>query len=801
MGPYAPLTDHNEIDYWTADREIYAPLYNTWQPILFTGGGTMATTTGDQYVVKINLWLSGEASNTTYNAWYACSEYNDNRSNSFDGNKLTDTPQEVSFIFPISPRCNLKNSPVTAFGLNGNHGSSYPVGIKFLASDSNPVPNGGVGLCCQNDYIEDYDVKAEIWTSDVDVKGATPVLIIPGVMGSDIYQGDSKLWANPLAMAFGDDDSFMDSLQFDNSLKSLDGALKTGDIVMSPVKGSHFYDLLIEEFKSQGYIEGDGSDATLFTFPYDWRYGVSGIMPNGQHVSDLLGQKIKDIMKQTGSDKVDVVAHSTGGLIVKKYIMDNPGASNLGKVVFVGVPNLGSVKAIKVFLQGDNFGIFFLNQAEMQFLGKNFPVVYDLSPSQQYFNLSGSYVSIRKPGLLFDDVKDLNYSQTNDFLINDHNLNSAALSNAQSLHSAEFDNFDINSSGVDFYNIVGCKSPTIGKVTEYRSAESVDPLYGMPGEVSGDGTVPVLSANSLLTNDGHKFYAVMADHGKMPSQDGIRQQIVNVISGSSLPVGNSIVTDSSKCNLKGRFLGLFSPVSISATDQNGNYSGLASDGSIQNDIPGADYQIWGEHKFVFLPTDEGQVYNVKLAGTGTGTFTLEDQSIDGDKVIKTQKFSNIPVTPDLTGQVNLGGDAGQVTLSLVNTPGSDPVILNPDSPENQTPPNNETPPAATSSPQEIIPASGGGGGSWPYPPAPMISATSTSGSVPEAGQVLGESAPLLIHPDGSLVVDNTGTVYLILNSVKHPFTSAKKFLQLGFKFKNVVPIFPGDSQYMLGMPM
>jgi triacylglycerol esterase/lipase EstA (alpha/beta hydrolase family) len=37
-----------------------------------------------------------------------------------------------------------------------------------------------------------------------------------------------------------------------------------------------------------------------------------------------LAKKIQDIMAQTGSDKVDVVAHSMGGLIVKKYVMDNP---------------------------------------------------------------------------------------------------------------------------------------------------------------------------------------------------------------------------------------------------------------------------------------------------------------------------------------------------------------------------------------------------------------------------------------------------------------------------------------------
>ncbi len=78
---------------------------------------------------------------------------------------------------------------------------------------------------------------------------------------------------------------------------------------------------------------------TCLRFPYDWRLGVS------QNV-DNLKNKINQIVAQTGSEKVDVVAHSTGGLIVKKYVIDN-NDHKIGKAVFLGVPNLGAPQGSK----------------------------------------------------------------------------------------------------------------------------------------------------------------------------------------------------------------------------------------------------------------------------------------------------------------------------------------------------------------------------------------------------------------------------------------------------------------------
>lgn len=509
----------------------------------------------------------------------------------------------------------------------------------------------------------------------------TPVLIVPGVLGTEINKGSEKLWLDLAHNLTDIGDQFMDPLQFNTNLTPSDTSLAIGEVIrevtMTPstLVNFNYTKGLIDLFTSQGYTEGTNSDANLFTFPYDWRYGVSGIISATSTNVDLLRQKIQDIMTQTGSNKVDVIAHSTGGLLVKKFAMDHPLDNHIGKAIFVGVPNTGAPKAIKTLLQGDNFGIPWLADGEMKKLVENFPVVYDLSPSQQYFNTKGSYIKIIDQSLSGSTSHDLDFNQANSFLTSDHNLNSQALTNAQNLHTTNFDNFDMRNSGVDLYSIDGCKAGTISKVIERRSKDifgNIIVSYDQPQETPGDGTVPLESATNVPMDSSHKYYALKADHGKMPSQDGIRQEIVNLISGGSLSVASSLITqDISKCKLDGNAISVFSPLDIEIIDQDGNTAGLI-EGSIQNNIPNADFEIMGEHKFVYLPNDEGQTYTIKINGTDTGTFTLREDEIANNQIQQTQIFSDIPVTTNLTGEVNLGIDNSTTTLSL--DPNGDGII-------------------------------------------------------------------------------------------------------------------------------
>ena len=331
------------------------------------------------------------------------------------------------------------------------------------------------------------------------------------------------------------------------------------------------------------------------------------------------------------------------------------------------------------------------------------PVIYDLMADQQYVNQAGSYLRVGVLNFYNPSYKDLNFTETQNYLAN-AGFNTVAMDDSSKLHSSDFDNFDMRTAGVDAYNIVGCKSDTLGQILDLKDINGnhleFDP--NPDRSFSGDGTVTFTSADSLAVDGSKTFFVPKVQHSNLLSADGARQEIVNLITGSNLETGGKILThdavqqNPNLCEIKGESINIKSPVSIGATDQDGNFSGLTSDGSIQNNIPGADYEVWGEHKYVFLPTDAGQIYKINLAGTGSGKFTLDDQSIDANNIEQTQVFSNLPVTPSLTGQVNLGSGGSQTTLSLQVTPSSAPVVVTPDSTLNPSQSQDLTPPVSTS---------------------------------------------------------------------------------------------------------
>ncbi len=522
-----------------------------------------------------------------------------------------------------------------------------------------------------------------------------PVLIVPGVMGTEMFNGVEKLWPDSTRMLLSITDNFMDSLGFNENLYPAN----QGVFPQQVLRREAIFDYtegLINEFKDQGYVEGE----SLFTFPYDWRYGVSGKYPStgsGQATnSDLLAEKIQEILNQTGAAEVDIVAHSMGGLVVKKYAIDaaSRGEDKIGKAVFAGVPNTGAPKAVKVLLQGDNFGVLGLNDQEMKKISQNLPASYDLLPSQKYYDVKGSFIrTIEEAGQTENIVKDLNFEETKNFLTADHSLNSAGLEGAVALHGQSFDDFDLRTAGVDLYSIVGCMAGTIGRITERKVSAFLGNFtyYSNSKFAPGDNTVPLESATNLPLDAEKKFYALQADHGKMPSQNGIRQKIVNIISGSSLAVPANLITqDIAQCQLNGQAISVFSPINIFATDQSGNKIGLAEDSSLINEIPNAGFEIWGQEKFVYLPA--GQDYNVGFAGAGEGSYTIKVDQITNGAIESAEVFSNLTATPQLSGQINLS-ETG-TTLAVNSQIIAPNAVLTAEEAQSFTPPIDQTPPEA-----------------------------------------------------------------------------------------------------------
>jgi triacylglycerol esterase/lipase EstA (alpha/beta hydrolase family) len=574
---------------------------------------------------------------------------------------------ENSFLVDSWNEYKISQEPVDGFEISDiSCESDVPLGLFGSSYEPNSViitPPAYANIVCT--------------FTEKSISNKTPVLIVPGIMGTELEKDGELLWADVSRMFTSITDNFMDPLAFNNNLTPSDGVVNTTDVI----KLKSFFDYtqgLIEEFQNQGYVENQD----LFLFPYDWRYGVSGKYGNGKTNSDLLKEKIAEILAQTGAEKIDVIAHSNGGLVVKKYVMENADNHKINKAIFVGVPNTGSVKSVKALVVGDNMGVSFANlglsESEMKKISQNLPVSYDLLPSQEYYKDAGSFVSLITGKVGNTTKNDLDYAEFETYL-SDKNFNSTAITNSENLHTENFDNYDLRTAGIDLYNIAGCKSATLTNFVESQVTDSLgnkNVAYGNVELKTGDGTVPVISAVNLPVDSVKQYYVLKTDHSNLLSSDGSRQEIVNLISGSNLSVSNKVTQDYEKCTLNGKIISIFSPVDISVADQNGNQLKLADDRSITNQILGSDFEIWDDHKFVFLPTDENQNYTISLQGTDTGTATIKTQQVSGDTAGNTEVFSNILVTNQLTGQINLD-NSKQTTITLKEAPDSVPVEILP----------------------------------------------------------------------------------------------------------------------------
>ncbi len=211
-----------------------------------------------------------------------------------------------------------------------------------------------------------------LYASGLERVQAPPVIIIPGILGSRLRERRSgrELWPGSLYNVLFSARSL--ALQIDpKTLEPRADDIEAYDLFRG-LLGSDFYGAIIDTLEKQGgYVRGlpghaaDAGTRRYYVFPYDWRQD-----------NVITARKLDALIDQLRRDygdpqlKVDVVAHSMGGLIVRYYIQygatdvldgnDFPanfaGAEKIRTAVLLGTPNLGSVNGLHSLLVGHRVG-------------------------------------------------------------------------------------------------------------------------------------------------------------------------------------------------------------------------------------------------------------------------------------------------------------------------------------------------------------------------------------------------------------------------------------------------------------
>ena len=236
-------------------------------------------------------------------------------------NATTDGPDET-LHFETSQLAGIQFEQMDARDLQTSGGSaSYDMSLglwgstTFMATET--VPQGkSLDVHCTSDldgtvftYQSDGVAITAVPNATISCtfnnttpQSLTPVILIPGIMGSMPHNDE---W------------------------------------VIDPI--THGFDNLIATLKANGYTDG----VTLFTFPYDWH-------KSNVDTAALLKGKIDQVKQVCGCDKVDLVAHSMGGLVARQYIQSSGYGHDVRNLIFLGTPQLGSPKAYLMWAGGEN---------------------------------------------------------------------------------------------------------------------------------------------------------------------------------------------------------------------------------------------------------------------------------------------------------------------------------------------------------------------------------------------------------------------------------------------------------------
>jgi len=530
--------------------------------------------------------------------------------------------------------------------------------------------------------------------------GRVPVIIIPGVMGSYLRKGNDIKW-NPDAKI-----EIIKGLLPDLCLTNPGCEVTAYDIA----RGSYAQlvaQLVREEPPNHKYhdpftilypfekstLESVSKDNDLFVFPYDWRQDLKEVVNNN------LKPAIDEILRRTGSAKVDIVAHSMGGLISRYYVNKAGGTDKVSNLILVGVPHFGSLAAYAPL--HPELGCFILTPTSSVCLpGLISPVTnafqssYELLPTPYFFRLYDYFFIDRfpfgRPGKL-----DGNGDPIQAFCDTYINNSDSKLPNQNYL-----------TTGLNFHNQMGNEINTSGSIfvlTEWniptpRSLTKTWKPVWLPGWTAvthwsadfapGDKRVLAeIGAGLKPTGDTQLYnYSLFTSvaHGGLLNDGHIAAVVKSILEGHPWDpewTKWGIYKEQSARSFSYSRFEMQSNASFDLYDSEGRHTGFIDDGIIETS-PVTQYLALGDSTIAAVPSDDE--YQVEIVpGQGCRSpsevrhplaeeeayFTFIITKFEEETAIAQYIFDDIPISSTWKGTMQYDPDSSELPTIRVDSDG------------------------------------------------------------------------------------------------------------------------------------
>ena len=527
-------------------------------------------------------------------------------------------------------------------------------------------------------------LRKELVIPGIEIKG---IIVIPGIAGSRLetnnqihtedylvyleegyqkkkfhftFDADYQLW-EPYSSSLGDlhtilhlDQAKAETLMLlcDEEGKSRVSISPKADQAGARDTYSEMVKYLKDNFGPKGY--------NVEFFVYDWR------LDNRNTAREL-----EDFINEKAYTEIVLVCHSMGGLVASEYLNRSEANRNkVDKLITLGTPYLGAPKALSVMENGNFLGFpaDTVMAGPLKAVVNNIPGIYQLLPSEQYFDLNNTtYVEYYNNNGFWGAAsrEKLNYDKTTELLSSrDWAVKSDNVTKKPMLQDAiDFaDDLFINDtthiiSTVDAYLIIGYAEDTIMEVREefnkdgtFNKCKDLTILNG------GDGTVPLISANiGGLAPEGRTYY-IIENHTGLVENTDVLNLVSNIINDNANTYNREKITtiQPEKINGKGWFSGtskkikirIECPVTLSMIDygQDEPWAYVSEDLIYNRDSDRGSFYVLGADNDIKIGYMEYMEHELLLTGTDDGTMDYTVSLFDAGYETVRVFFDNVPIT-------------------------------------------------------------------------------------------------------------------------------------------------------------
>jgi len=234
---------------------------------------------------------------------------------------------------------------------------------QYLLQDGDSFIIGSAQIVFKSGFQEQSLTMAEEKLAQP--AGRRLVVFVPGLMGSELWLGNERVWPNVKTM-FSNPEIFMYPSKIPLEPRNI-----VDEVVIIPnlIKQDQYNrlgDYLVEDLNYRRGVD-------FFEFPYDWRQDVR-----------ISARQLAQLINTLPADQpLVLIGHSLGTMVSRYYVEHLGGNRRIERLILMGGPHKGAVKGLVSMLVAPEVLPFGILGERMRQIIMTFPTCYQIIPDYE----------------------------------------------------------------------------------------------------------------------------------------------------------------------------------------------------------------------------------------------------------------------------------------------------------------------------------------------------------------------------------------------------------------------------------